>query len=145
MKRRQVLTALGTAALATGAGCATIQAELGTTKQTLGEVALRNTESTAVTVELEVLRNSETVYAASHDLSPVSSSNTEPLVVHEWAEEAEARRWTVRARTADSDWHDATLDAARGANCHNVLVETGNWSETSLLVLPRQCGSNPSY
>lgn len=144
MKRRQVLAVVGTAGLASVAGCATIETELGMRTQTLGPVNLKNTESDAVTVDLEVIQNGETIHSSSHDLPPVSSGS-DPVVVHEWSNNEEAHRWTVRARTGSSEWHDATLDAARGNNCHNVLIETGDWSESSVLVLPRQCESGRTY
>ena len=140
MKRRQVLAAVGTAALTSVAGCATLEADLGMQTVTLGQVVLRNTGSSLFPVELEAIRNGDTIHSGSYELPPVSSPNAEPVIVYEWADDADARRWVVRARSETSEWRDATFDAARTSDCSSVLVETGgDWSEAKLLVLPQPC------
>ena len=143
MKRRQVLAALGASTLTSMAGCATIEAELGWRTDRLGAVTLANSVADTFEVSLEVLRDGSVIHQSSHHLDPGSEEERPQVTINEWRDDPEARRWTVRATVPDSDWRDATIDAARGSGneCYSAAVVTGNWSETPLLVLLGGCDS----
>ncbi|MWG36712.1 hypothetical protein [Halomarina oriensis] len=141
MRRRQVLAALGTTTLASIAGCATIEAELGVRQETLGPVTIENTETEPFDVRLEVLRDGEQVHTSMHELSAVSASEYSPVVVNDWEDNPDARRWIVRAKNDGHDWVYATLDAARPENCHTVNVQVVDIGPNPIVVLPMMCPS----
>lgn len=144
MNRRQALTALGTAALPSVTGCATLEAELGMRADTLGAVTLANSIADTFEVSLEVLRNGTPVHQASYQLDPGSERERPQYTINEWEANSDARHWTVRAKIPESEWRDATIDAARGSKdeCYSVTVVTGDWPETPLLVVLGGCKSN---
>ena len=144
MDRRQALAALGTTALTSVTGCATLEAELGIRTDTLGEVTLANSIPDPSSVSLEVLRNGTLVHQASYQLNSGSEQERPQYTINEWKENPDARKWTVRAKTPESKWRDATIDAARGSEneCYSVTVVTGDWPETPLLVLLGGCESD---
>ena len=143
MNRRQALAALGTTALTSVTGCATLEAELGMRAETLGAVTLANSIADPFKVSLEVLRDGTLVHQGSYQLDPGSEQEQPQYTINEWKENSEARRWTVRAKIAESEWRNATIDAARGSEdeCYSVAVVTGDWPETPLLVLLGECES----
>lgn len=142
LRRRRYLRLAGSASILTLSGCGELEAALGTRTETLRRVQLQNSVSTSFDVRLEVRRGDEVVYDAWHYLPPTRSDEASPVIVDEWEDDRTAREWTVRAKTAVSDWEDATLDAARDVNCHWVEVETGDWSESPILVFPHACEEN---
>ncbi|WP_311172283.1 hypothetical protein [Halobellus ordinarius] len=137
MNRRQALATISTTALTSVTGCATLEAELGMRSDTLGAFALANSIADSFNVSLEVLRNGTLVHQASYPLDPGSELEQPEYTINEWNENSDAQRWTVRAKIAESEWKDATIDAARGSedDCHSATVVTGDWPETPLLVL----------
>lgn len=139
--RRTVLRSGSIAALATLAGCATLQAELGVRTERLGRVVLANSIEDPFEVEIEIVRDGATVYEATHHLTAGSSEERPQIVIDEWDADPEAREWEVRARTTTSEWRTAELDAAVGEpdDCHEVTVVTGDWPETPILVLAGDC------
>ncbi|NHN57993.1 MULTISPECIES: hypothetical protein [Halorussus] len=143
MNRRQVLAALGTTALTSVTGCATLEAELGMRADTLGAVTLANGVGETREVSLEVLRDGTLVHRESYQLAPGSERERPQYTVNEWQENPDARRWTVRAKIPGSEWRDATIDAARGSEgeCYSAAVVAGDWPETPLLVLLGGCES----
>ena len=113
---------------------------------TLGAVTLANSIADPFNVSLEVLRDGTLVHQASYQLDPGSERERPQYTIDEWKENPDARRWTVRAKIPDSEWRDATIDAARGAEdeCYSAAVVTGDWPETPLLVTLGDCESaNP--
>lgn len=144
MNRRQALVALGTAALTSATGCATLEAELGMRSDTLGAVTLANSIAEPFEISLEVLRDGTLVHQASYQLDPGSERERPQYTINEWEENPNARRWTVRAKTSEGEWRDATIDAATGSEdeCYSVTVVTGEWPETPLLVLLGGCEPN---
>ena len=143
MNRRQALTALGTTALTSVTGCATLEAELGMRADTLGAVTLANSIADPFKVSLEVLRDGTLVHQASYQLDSGSEQERPQYTINDWKENSDARRWTVRAKIVESEWRDATIDAARGSGdeCYSVAVVTGDWPETPLFVLLGGCES----
>lgn len=137
MNRRQALAALGTTALTTVTGCASLEAELGMRADTLGAVTLANSVATQFEVSLEVLRDGTLVHQASYQLDSGSERERPQHTVNEWKTDPDAKQWTVRAKIPESEWRDATIDAAVGSadECYSVTVVTGDWPETPLLVL----------
>lgn len=125
------------------AGCATIEAELGWRSDRLGAVTLANSVADMFEVSLEVLRDGSVIHQSSHHLDPGSEEERPQVSINEWRDDPDARRWTVRAKVPNSDWRDATIDAARGSGdeCYSVAVVTGDWPETPLLVLLGGCDS----
>ncbi len=144
MNRRQALTVLGSTALTSVTGCATLKAELGMRADTLGAVTLANSVADPFEVSLEVLRNGTLVHQASYQLAPGSEQELPQYTINEWKEKPDARHWTVRAKIPKSKWRDATIDAAIGSKneCYSVTVVTGDWPETPLLVLLGGCKSD---
>lgn len=110
----------------------------------LGEVVLANSIDESFEVTVEVIREESTVHESSHHLSPGSSKERPQVVLENWNESPEARSWEIRAKTTTSDWRKAEIDAAVGGtdDCHGVTVVTGDWPETSVLVLLGDC-TNP--
>jgi hypothetical protein len=145
LDRRTLLGAAGTAAVTALAGCATISAELGWRTQRLGRVVLANSVDEPFEVTIDVVRDGTSVYEATHHLDPGSERERPQVVIYDWERDAESRYWEVRAKTPDSDWRSAELDAAVGADgeCHSVDVVTGDWPEASVLVTPTDCGRDP--
>lgn len=141
LHRRTLLRLGGAAALSTFAGCATIEADLGLRTERLGRVVLANSVEEPFEVAVEVRKDGTTVHESSHHLDPGSSEERAQVVLDEWAEDPEARTWEVRARTDDSEWRNAEMDAAVGDrdDCHGVTIVTGDWPETPLLVLLGDC------
>jgi hypothetical protein len=131
-------------ALTSVTGCATLEAELGMRADTLGAVTLANSIAEPFDVSLEVLRDGTLVHQASYQLDPGSERERPQYTINEWRENPDARRWTVRAKTPESEWRDATVDATTGSKneCYSVTVVTGDWPETSLLVLLGGCKPN---
>jgi hypothetical protein len=123
------------------AGCTWAGAVVGTEKETLRRVELRNTVAEAVEVTLELERNGSAVHEGTYRLEPGTEAEPTSRAVHEWRDEAEARRWVVRAKTPASEWRDAHLRAARETNCHWVLVEVSDSPGFPLVVLPNDCAS----
>lgn len=144
MNRRQAIAAIGTTALTSVTGCATLEAELGMRTDALGAVTLANSIADSFKVSLEVLRNDTLVHQASYQLDPGSAQERPQYTINEWKEKSDAQQWTVRAKIAESEWRDATIDAARGSEeeCYSVTVVTGDWPETPLLVLLGGCESD---
>lgn len=144
MNRRQTLAAIGTTALTSVTGCATLEAELGMRADTLGAVTLANSIADPFKVSLEVLRDGTLVHQASYQLDPGSEQKRPQYTINEWKENSDAQRWTVRAKIAGNEWRDATIDATRGSEdeCYSVAVITGDWPETPLLVLLGGCESD---
>ncbi|WP_224269043.1 hypothetical protein [Haloprofundus salinisoli] len=144
MNRRQALAVLGTPALTSVTGYATLEAELGMRADTLGAVTLANSIADPFNVSLEVLRDGASVHQASYQLDPGSEQERPQYTINEWKENPDARQWTIRAKIPESKWRDATIDAARGSEneCYSVAVVTGDWPETPLLVLLGGCESD---
>ena len=144
MNRRQALAALGTTALTSVTGCATLEAELGIRADTLGAVTLANSIADPFEVSLEVLRDGTLVHQASYQLDPGSDQERPQHTINEWKANPDARQWTVRAKLPESEWRDATINAAIGSEneCYSVTVVTGDWPETPLLVLLGGCESD---
>ncbi len=140
MNRRQTLAALGTTALTWVSGCATLEAELGMRTDTLGAVTLANSLPESVEVSLEILRDGNRVHQASYQLDSGSERERPQYTINEWGENPNAQRWAVRAKTPQSEWKDATIDAATGSEneCYSVTVVTDERPE-SLLVLLGGC------
>lgn len=140
--RRTLLQLGGSAAVAALAGCSTIRAELGLRTVQLGEVRLETETDEPTTVEVTVIRDDDPVHTSTHDLEPAADADDDPQVVlEEWADDPDARSWTVRDRRDDGDWRRAELDAAVGDDeaCHGVRVTAGDWPETDLLVALEAC------
>lgn len=138
LHRRTFLRLGGIAGLPALAGCGELGAALGTRTETLGRVELQNVGAETVDVRLEVLRNGELVHESSYRVTPEHDDES-PLIVEEWKDDPEARHWTVRAKTTESEWRDAELDAARDVNCHRVTVEADDSPGLPLIVLPHDC------
>jgi hypothetical protein len=141
MKRRQVLAALGTSALASVAGCATLEAELGLRKDRLGTVTLANGVAEPFEVLVEVLRNDTVVHQSSYQLDPGTEQERPQYTINEWDDDPTAQRWTVRTKLPDNGWREATIDAARGQKneCYSVAVVVNDLPERPLLVLLGGC------
>lgn len=131
----------GAAACASLAGCATIQAELGLRTERLGDVVLANSIDESFVVDVRVHRDEELVHESTHNLEPGSSEERAQVVLDAWAENSEARSWEIEAKTSESEWRNAEIDAAVGSrdDCHSVKIVTGDWPETPLLVLLGDC------
>jgi hypothetical protein len=144
MNRRQALAVFGTTALTSVTGCATLEAELGMRTDTLGTVTLANSIADPFEVSLEVHRDGTRVHQESYQLGPGPEQERPQHKVNEWKADSDARRWTVRAKVPESEWRNATIDAARGAanECYSVAVVTGDWPETPLLVTLGGCESD---
>lgn len=140
-RRRSLLRVGGAAALSSLAGCATIQADLGLRTERLGRVKLANSIDEHIAVDVEVHRDDTLIHESTHKLTPGSSDERVQVVLNEWTENAEARFWEVKARTNDSGWRTAEIDAAVGErnDCHDITIVTGDWPETPLLVLLGDC------
>ena len=144
MNRRHALAVLSTTALTSVAGCATLEAELGMRTDTLGSVTLANSIAEPFNVSLEVLRDGTLVHQKSYHLDPGTEQERPQHTINKWKENPDARRWTVRAKIPESEWRDATIDAAKGSKdeCYSVAVVTGDWPETPLLVTLGGCESH---
>ena len=140
-RRRSLLRLGGAAACSSLTGCATIQAELGLRTEQLGQVALANSIDEAFVVEVRVHRDDTLVHASAHELAPGSSAERVQVVLDEWEGNSEARSWEIEAKTSESGWRNAEIDAAVGDrdDCHSVKIVTGDWPETPLLVLLGDC------
>lgn len=141
LRRRTLLRLGGAVALPSLAGCAALEAELGSRTQRLGHVVLANSVDESFEVRVEVIRDGTTVLDSSYRLAPGSSEERPQIVLDEWEDDADAQRWVVRAKTETSEWRDAELTAAAGErdDCHRVYVVTGHLPEAPLLVLPTDC------
>lgn len=139
--RRTVLRLGSAAACCSLAGCTTLGALAGTETETLRRVELRNTVAEPVEVTLELQRNGSVVHEGTYRLEPGTEQEPASTTVNEWRDEADARRWVVRAKTPASEWRDADLRASRPVNCHWVLVEVSDSPGFPLVVLPNGCES----
>lgn len=137
--RRTVLRLGGAAGLGSLAGCTGLGAIVGTERETLRRVELHNTVDEAVEVSLELERNGSVVHEGTYRLEPGTEAEPSSETVHEWRDEADARRWVVRAKTPESEWRDADLRASRPVNCHWVLVEVSDSPGFPVAVYPSDC------
>lgn len=141
LRRRSLLRLGGAAACSSLAGCATIQAELGLRTERLGDVVLANSIDEPFVVDVRVHRDDTLVHSSAHELEPGSSEERAQVVLDEWEGNSEARSWAIEAKTSESEWRNAEIDAAVGDrdDCHDVTIVTGDWPETPLLVLLGDC------
>lgn len=144
-RRRAFLRFGGVAIASAVAGCSTIQAELGLRTQRLGRVLLANSIDESFEVTVEVIRDGKTVLDSTYRLAPGTSEEQPQISLYEWEDDPGAQRWVVRAKTNNSEWRNAELTAAAGErdDCHRVHIVTGDWPETSVLVVPTDCKSAP--
>jgi hypothetical protein len=78
------------------AGCTELGAIVGTERETLRQVELHNTVPAAVEVTLELKRNGSVVHEGTYQLGPGTEQEPASTTVHEWRDQADARRWVVR-------------------------------------------------
>ena len=137
--RRSLLRLSSGVACLSLAGCTQLGAIVGTEQETLGRVELHNTLEEPVEVTLELQRNGSVVHERTYQLEPGAQDDPATRTVNEWRDEADARRWVVRAKTPGSEWRRADLRASRPVNCHWVLVEVSDSPGFPIVVLPNEC------
>ena len=137
--RRTLLRLGGVAGLGSLTGCTALGAIVGTERETLRRVELHNTVDETVEVTLELKRNGSLVHEGTYRLEPGTEAESTSTTVDEWSGGADARRWVVRAKTPESEWRDADLQASQPANCHWIRVEVSDSPGFPLAVLPNGC------